>query len=152
MHNTGSIMIVDTIFENTVTAIFTFPASTEKGDGTTGITLDNVKFFNVENYITDGTQTYLHSLEFVDTWVLGRIYIDEKKYNSLSNHFHTPRNPTLLGENRKNLPKAPYFERAKPQYEEASASQFLHMKQFCKGTICNRIRFSRWLLKRSRGW
>lgn len=53
--NTGSVMIVDSVFKNTPTAILTFPATTETGKGSTGVTLDNVIMDNVSNGVVDTT-------------------------------------------------------------------------------------------------
>ena|ERR1700760_1636583 len=132
--NTGSVMIVDSVFQDTDTAILTFPPSAKTGSNTTGITLDNVKFSNVHTAVKDNTGTVqLSGVDSVDTWVLGRIYVDQKQYTALSNQFHTPRAKGLLGDNPLGLPKAPYFERAKPQYADQQASSFVQMKDHCTG-------------------
>ncbi|POR35855.1 Exo-beta-1,3-glucanase [Tolypocladium paradoxum] len=130
-HNTGSLLVVDSVFENVGKAIVIFPAKAEVSDGTTGLTLDNIK-------------VYLEANENVDTFVLGRIYLDQKKLDTLSDKYKSPRDRSLTGDNKWGLPQAPYFDRAKPQYEETSGDKFHHIKGSCKGdgvsddTICIR--------------
>lgn len=136
VHNTGSILVVDSVFEGVGKAILTFPAAAEKGDGTTGLTLDNVKFINTQSGVVDNAGTsYLSAGSDIDTFVLGRIYVDQEKSESLHTSFATKRDPTLIGDNPWNLPKAPFFERAKPQYAEAGGSQFYHIQQLCRGML-----------------
>lgn len=137
-------MIVDSVFENTGTAVLTFPASQGTGDGTTGVTLDNVKFVNVQKGVADNNGKVYHDGKgTVDIWVLGRIYLDQRKQNVLSAHYHNPRNPTLLGSNQMGLPRTPYFERSKPQYESILASQFVNMRNHCAGQFSAFLNF--WL-------
>lgn len=128
-------MVADSVFKNTATAILVVPATLETAKGSTGVTLDNVKFDGVTDVVKDTAgKVYLSgSKSSVNTWVLGRIYVDQGLKNVLSDEFETKREPTLLGSNPLGLPQAPYFERAKPQYETASASSFVHMQQFCRG-------------------
>jgi len=64
---------------------------------------------------------------------MGRIYVDQSLKNVRSEEFVTKREPTLLGHNTLGLPQAPYFERAKPQYELDGGSGFINMQQFCRG-------------------
>jgi len=49
----GSVYIMDSKFNNVNTAILTKPASKDRNTGTTGITLDNVAFTNVQHYVYD---------------------------------------------------------------------------------------------------
>ncbi|WEW59950.1 hypothetical protein PRK78_005432 [Emydomyces testavorans] len=133
--NTGSVMVVDSVFRNVDTAVLTFPATLEVAKGSTGVTLDNVKFDNVNKGVVDTNgKVYLPGNRgSVDTWVLGRSYLDQKQSGSLINEFKTKREGSLLGLNRLGLPKAPYFERTKPQYTSATVGDFIHMRDFCKG-------------------
>lgn len=112
----------------------TFPAQAKFGDGTTGLTLDNIKFVNTKQGIVDTEGTsYLGTSSDIDTFVLGRIYVDQNKLEALSVAYRTKRDPLLVGDNPWGLPKSPYHERAKPQYEKHSASQFRHVRDSCKG-------------------
>ncbi|RHZ43076.1 uncharacterized protein CDV56_100636 [Aspergillus thermomutatus] len=52
---------------------------------------------------------------------------------SLGYSFTTPQKSPLVGASN-GLPKSPFFERAKPQYEDLDASAFIHVKDpGCKG-------------------
>lgn len=66
---------------------------------------------------------------------MGRIYTKQEQSESLSNFFQTSRVRELTGSNPLGLPKAPYFERAKPQYTEGGS--FVHMLQFTAGDGVN---------------
>ncbi|EDN10761.1 predicted protein [Histoplasma mississippiense (nom. inval.)] len=110
---TGSILVLDSIFRNTETALLTFPASQEKGKGTTGITFDNVAFEAVKYAVVDNQ---------------GKVYLCWERSKSrymgswTGMSFSTKREPTLVTDGSTFLPKAPFFERAKPQYEAIPAS------------------------------
>ncbi|PGH35768.1 hypothetical protein GX50_01351 [[Emmonsia] crescens] len=133
---TGSIMVLDSIFRNTDTALLTFPATQERGRGTTGITLDNVAFEEVRNAVADNQgKVYLAgSVRSVNTWALGPVYFDiSQRDYTLGMSFNTAREATLLTDRLASLPKAPFFERPKPQYETIPASKFVHMKDHAKG-------------------
>ncbi|KAL2176487.1 pectin lyase fold/virulence factor [Thermothelomyces heterothallicus CBS 202.75] len=136
VHHTGSILLLDSKFTNTGTAILTFPATKELAKGTTGITLDNVAFDNVQNPVVDTQgKVYLSaSVGSVDTWVLGPVYSDGRvRGDSLSMTFTTDREKSLLGSSSSGLPKLPFFERARPQYENEGAASFVHMKDYARG-------------------
>lgn len=136
VHHTGSILLLDTKFTDTNTAILTFPATKELGQGTTGLTLDNVAFENVRNAVvdTEGKSYLAASVGSVDTWVLGPIYSDGRvRGDSLSMSFDTPREESLLGSSISGLPKAPFYERPRPQYESEGAGSFVHVKDYAKG-------------------
>ncbi|KAF4548363.1 Glucan 1,3-beta-glucosidase-like protein 1 [Elsinoe fawcettii] len=133
--NTGSVMIIDSIFRRTMTAVLTYPATTETGKGSTGVTFDNVRFDSVSNAVIDtmGKIYLAGSIGAVDTWVMGRIYADQKQTKALSTDFKTPRAESLTGANPWGLPKNPYFERTKPQYAEVGSSAFVKINRFCPG-------------------
>jgi hypothetical protein len=134
VHNTGSILVVDSVFEGVGKAILTFPAEGKKGDGTTGLTLDNIKFINTKEGVVDNAgNSYLATDSDVDTFVLGSIYVNQQKATALHTRYATKRDPALVGENPWNLPKAPFFERAKPQYTDTAESRVLHVRDSCKG-------------------
>ncbi|OAX78349.1 hypothetical protein ACJ72_07345, partial [Emergomyces africanus] len=133
---TGSIIILDSIFKDTKTALLTFPATPEKGKGTTGITLDNVVFDGVDSAVADNYgKVYLPgSVGSVDTWTLGAMYFDiSRRDYTLGMSYSTAREATLVTDRLSPFPKAPYFERPKPQYEDIDASNFVHMKDYAKG-------------------
>lgn len=131
-------MVVDSTFTNTKTAILSFPPTRNTGDGTTGITLDNVQFTGVTDAVADNTGTvYLAgSVGSVDTWALGPVYFaGAERLYALGTTFATTRQPTLLGK-ANGLPKQPYFERSKPQYVTSAPDDFVHMKSYAKGMLC----------------
>jgi hypothetical protein len=133
---TGFIMIVDSKFSNTNTAVLTFPATDTPGNGTTGITLDNVAFSGVQNAVADNQgKVYLAgNVGTVDTWALGPICSDSSARGvSLGMSFNTPREDSLLGDADSALPRKPFFERPKPQYENVDAGSFVHMKDHAAG-------------------
>jgi hypothetical protein len=136
--NIGSIYVMDSKFTNIATAILTKPASKDPGTGTTGITLDNVAFSNVQHYVfdTNGKEYVEGGPSSVDTWTLGPVYFRGTTRDvSLGYSFTTPRKSPLVGVSN-GLPKRPFFERAKPQYEDLDASAFIHVKDHgCKGNI-----------------
>lgn len=127
-------MVVDSIFKSVTTAILTFPFTDKTGNATTGITLDNVKFDAATNGVWDGTQSYLDgSTSSIDTWVQGRVYSGSTQNQALSVPYNTPRDKTLTGDNPDGLPKAPFFEKAKPQYKDVSPGSIIHMRNACNG-------------------
>lgn len=132
-HNTGSLAVVDSVFKSTTTAIQTYPYTNKTGDATTGITLDNVKFDGVTNGVWDGSKSYLGASKNIDTWVQGRVYSGNTQNKALGAPYDTPRDKTLVGANPDGLPKAPFFEKTKPQYLDIPASSFIHMRASCKG-------------------
>lgn len=133
--NVGSVYIMDSKFTNVGTAIMTKPASKDPGTGTTGITLDNVAFSGVQHYVYDSNKEYVQNApSSLDTWTLGPVYFSGTTRDvSLGYSFTTPRETSLVGAGN-GLPKSPFFERAKPQYESVDASAFVHMKDHgCRG-------------------
>ncbi|KAK2762469.1 hypothetical protein FQN53_007520 [Emmonsiellopsis sp. PD_33] len=131
----GSIMVMDSTFRNTDTAILTFPASSEAARGTTGITLDNIAFEGVNKAVADNQgKVYLPgSVNSVDSWALGPVYFDIAERDvTLGMAFDTPRQSNMLAD-KTSLPKAPYFERPKPQYGTIPVGNFVHMKDYAKG-------------------
>ncbi|PGH08809.1 hypothetical protein AJ80_07768 [Polytolypa hystricis UAMH7299] len=135
-HHTGSILVQDSIFENTGTAILTFPATRDPGQGTTGITLENVLFKNVQSAVADNAgKVYLPGdVGSVDTWTLGPVYFSEAVRDfTLGMTFDTRRPLGLTRDDDTTLPKPPFFEKRRPQYESLPASSFLHMKNYAKG-------------------
>ena len=98
--------------------------------------MDNVAFSGVTNAVADNQgKVYLAgSVGIVDTWVLGPIYSDSSiRGVALGMSYNTSRESTLLGNSDASLPKRPFFERAKPQYESVDAGSFVHVKDYAKG-------------------
>lgn len=77
--------------------------------------------------------SYLGTSEDIDSWVLGRIYVNQVKQTAIHTPFKTPRNLAMTGTNSWTLPKAPFFEKAKPQYLNEAASSFHHVQSSCAG-------------------
>ncbi|XWW97896.1 hypothetical protein V2A60_005892 [Cordyceps javanica] len=133
-HNTGSIMVVDSIFSSVGTTFLTYVYKGEKGDATTGITLDNVKFDNVNHHVWDGKKEYLEEVKgTIDTWVQGRVYSGTEQRKALATKFDTKRDKTLVEDEKGGLPKAVFFEKTKPQYQDYKPDTFIHMRKSCKG-------------------
>lgn len=95
----------------------------------TGVIIENSDFTGVEKAVADTTGKSLLQINgHVDFWVAG------PTYNGLSRNFsmgvmQTPykRESTLLGSQFTGGSNA-YFERPKPQYENASPADFVHLK------------------------
>ncbi|EPS35643.1 hypothetical protein H072_10908 [Dactylellina haptotyla CBS 200.50] len=135
LHNTGSIIIIDSTFSGTKTAIQTFPVSSELKKGTTGITLENVLFKSVGQGVADtlGKSYYPGGSQNIHYWILGPIYFSPfsatrefvsgyaQETIKRSDDMTTPVNP-------RNLPVRPFFERSKPQYTANSWSDFVSVK------------------------
>jgi hypothetical protein len=128
---TGSVLIQDTVFENTVNAIVNMPPNDKPGTNSTSITLDNVMFKGVTNAIVDNTgKTWLQgSVGSVDTFVLGPNYNDLTRQYTFGTQFQTPRNKNLTGDNPNGLPKPIYFEHKRPLYQDVPVSQFVSVKK-----------------------
>lgn len=136
---TGSVLIQDSVFENTPNAIVSFPPTSVPGGNNTGITLDNVVFKGVTNAIIDnkGKQWLAGSVGSVDTFILGPSYNNLTREFTSGTQFKTPRVPGLVGGNPRGLPKPILYEHARPQYEGLSASQFVSVKKNgAKGWCC----------------
>lgn len=135
VHHTGSLLVQDSSFTNTNTAILIFPPSSDKATGTPGITLDNVVFNGVTSAIADNSgKAWLSGVNSVDTFVLGPAYFNPSKREFTFGTQTTTQRITGLTGGSASLPKVPYFERAKPQYTNVAASGFVQMKQFAKGS------------------
>lgn len=139
VYRTGSVLILDSKFISTETAILTLAAQQNIGSGTTGITLDNVGFQNVGKAVADDKgRVYLAGgTSNVDTWVLGPTYSssEAKRDFSLGMAFESPRLSTMLGDDI-GLPKKPFFERPRPQYESLGTNDFISAKASgAKGTF-----------------
>ncbi|KAK4141196.1 pectate lyase superfamily protein-domain-containing protein [Dichotomopilus funicola] len=133
VHHTGSVLVQDSTFTNTKTAILTFTPVATKKAGTAGITLDNVAFSGVTAAIADNAgKTWLAgSVGKVDTYTIGPAFFSGAGSGNftLGTTSSTPRLQTLTGASN-GLPKTPYFSRQKPLYVGATIVQ---MKKYAKG-------------------
>ncbi|KAM0272162.1 hypothetical protein ACHAQH_008839 [Verticillium albo-atrum] len=144
-HGIGGALIVDSVIKNTKTAVAMFSPTKDLGKGTTGLTLDNVKLENVQVLIDeldrDKGVTSVRTTKVdggkkdIDLWILGRSY----QNNTLGKDLILEEKSSRIGaltddKNPLGLLRNPYFERAKPQYEKASVSDFVSTKgASCKG-------------------
>lgn len=118
-------------------------ANTNKtSNGSTSMTLDNVVFDEVKTWLLqdndDGSKKgrVSRGKKKFDLLVVGRTYDEAKlggKFGEVT-EATTFRPSGLTGDNPLGLPKKPFFERQKPQYEGSSPSDFVHAKNSCKGT------------------
>ncbi|GAB1315520.1 hypothetical protein MFIFM68171_05730 [Madurella fahalii] len=137
VRRTGSLLVQDSTFTDTDTAILTFPPAAKEKAGTTSITLDNVAFSNVQAAVADNAgKTWLAgSVGRVDTYTIGPAFFNAGSDGDSGNYTldttsKTPRLETLTRANNNELPKTPYFSRQKPLYEGATIVQ---MKRHAKG-------------------
>jgi hypothetical protein len=94
----GSLLVQDSVFENTNIAIFTKKPSPNKNPGVTGINLDNVAFTNVQNPIMDegGTFALSKTTQAVSSYIIGNSYANpSKKEYTHGTHLDRPRVPGL---------------------------------------------------------
>jgi hypothetical protein len=126
------------VFQDTDTAILSSKPSKERGKGTGGIVLDNVRFENVKSAVKDNKGSVLlkGDVGSVDTWALGPLYFKPRERDvALGVSFKTPRPSVLVGNANNQLPKPIYLESPKPQYEHVPSTEFVQMKMFAKGTL-----------------
>jgi hypothetical protein len=113
--------------------------------GATGIILDNVAFENVKTKIQQqddkgSKNDPLSGKSSVNTWTYGATYEDGVLKAELATDANYERQASLLGAGgAKGLPKQPYFERVKPQYADASPSDFAHSRDKCKGETSTQL-------------
>jgi len=71
-----------------------------------------------------------------DIWQLGPLYLEPpNRLASLGNSYTARRSETLTA-SKNDLPKAPYFQVPKKQYESVAAEMFVHVKdQGAKGKL-----------------
>ncbi len=137
----GSITVVDSVFKNCDIAVLV--ANTNTSDtGRTSVSLDNV--------VLDGVTTWLREQngknapkdsnvpgnhKSIDMLTVGRTYSDTKLNDETGvREFSSPRIHSLVDDrNPWSLPKQPYAERPKPQYERINVGNFVNIKDSCKG-------------------
>lgn len=121
--NIGSATIMDSTFNNVGTAVLVAPLSSAVGSGSTSVVIDNVAFSNVQKAVADTSgATLLASSSKVEFWVAGPVYSPEREFYMGKSGPSYTREKSLLDDN------GAYFERAKPQYEDRSVGDFVHLK------------------------
>ena len=123
----GSASFYDSSFTNVGTAVLIAPPSSDPGVGSTGIIIENVEFTSVEKPVADTSgATLLEASGKVYHWAIGPVYSTdgEREFSSGGEISGFRRQHSLLDDN------GGYFERAKPQYEDRAAEDFLHVKDF----------------------
>ncbi|KAH9845616.1 glycoside hydrolase family 55 protein [Teratosphaeria destructans] len=125
--NVGSLSVIDSSFSSVGTAIMIVPASSAIGSGSTGLLLENVKLSSVEAAVADTAgKVYLDgSVHNVNEWAWGPVYTKSTTDRSFANGEQIgnyQRSSTLVDSG------GAYFERQKPQYEDRSVGDFVHVK------------------------
>ena len=145
----GSILVMDTVFNDVEKAIVIGPASEAPNTGTTGLVLDSVQFNNVNYGVadTDGNM-YLGGSEndgSVQSYILGPMYNGTDRSWVEGGSEMSLRNGNLLNLNvTGELPNVAFFERPKEQYESNTADDFVHLKDLgAKGmSVCTSVFYS----------
>ncbi|KAH6983653.1 pectate lyase superfamily protein-domain-containing protein [Ilyonectria sp. MPI-CAGE-AT-0026] len=122
----GSAMFLDSTFKNVKTAILTTPPKKYPGVGSTGITIDKVKFEDVDRAVADiSGATILDASGKVDHWTIGPVYLP-------SRDFSLGRNLTRVYGRQSGLidSDGAFFEKPKPQYQTRSVKDFVHTKDY----------------------
>ncbi|KAF3916188.1 hypothetical protein AA313_de0206670 [Arthrobotrys entomopaga] len=134
-HNAGSIIILDSTFSGTKTAVQTLPASDKPKAGIIGITLENVLFKSVGQGVVDtaGKKYFPGGSQNITNWILGPTYFSQstgyRNYTFGFSDQHIKRLHNMTSPiNNRNLPLRPFFERPKPQYTDIPWSKFLSVK------------------------
>jgi hypothetical protein len=127
---TGSIHLMDSKISNVKTGIITSTLLPGFGKGNTLISLDNVEFRNVPAAVVDKDgKTILAGNKVVKSWTLGNVYdplTPNGTFASGSGSFsYMNRNKIEVLETA----DGKIYERSRPQYENASASTFLNVKE-----------------------
>jgi hypothetical protein len=134
---TGSLLVQDSTFTSTTITILMAPPLAGAAQGSTGVTLDNVAFNGVTAAIQDsaGKVWLAGSVGSVDTYTLGDAYFTNSYGNfTYGTTFNTPC-PASLTVTGSGLPKQPYFEQFKPQYQSYTTNNIIQMKWFAKGKL-----------------
>lgn len=127
----GSVSFVDSIFSGTKKAIITGKTSSEPGQNTTGIILDNTV---IDGTIEDVNGKQLLGPGSYKGWVYGPNYgSDGARSFATGKTMEYPRQSSLQGGSQNGLPLQPYFERERPQYTDRGAGDFVHIKGYAKG-------------------
>ncbi|KAF6837096.1 exo-beta-D-glucanase [Colletotrichum musicola] len=125
--NIGSSLIMDSTFKNVGTVVVIQPPSSETGSGSTGLVLENIAMSGVTTAVADTNgQSLLTASARLDEWVLGPVYSGsgERSFSSGGKIGKYRRDGALLDST------GAYYERPKPQYEDRSVGDFIHVKDF----------------------
>ncbi|KAJ3491208.1 hypothetical protein NLG97_g5635 [Lecanicillium saksenae] len=123
----GSVSVIDSSFEDVDTAIIIEPPSSKPGVGSTGVVVENVAFHGVGKAVADTSgATLLAASPQVDLWALGPTYKKgrTREFSMGQNISGFSHNKSLIGKS------GSFFERAKPQYQDRSLADFVHIKDF----------------------
>jgi hypothetical protein len=126
--NIGSASLLDSSFTNVQTVVVVVPPSQTPGTGTTGLILENIKLSGVTATVLDTAgKTILGASSNIDQWTYGPTYLGsadtkDRTFVTGSKVGQFRRHTKLLDNN------GAYFERAKPQYEDRSAGDIVHLK------------------------
>ncbi|KAI4613082.1 hypothetical protein J4E83_007493 [Alternaria metachromatica] len=127
--NIGSASFLDSSFNNVKTVVQISPPTSTVGSGSTGLILENIKLSGVGTTVADtGGKTILAgSSSKIDEWAMGPVYkgsADKKdrKFTTGEKVGSFRRHSTLVDSD------GAYFERPKPQYEDRSVGDFVHIK------------------------
>jgi hypothetical protein len=127
--NVGSASFVDSSFSGVGTAVIVAPLNSALGSGSTGLILENVDFNSVTTGVADtsGKTLLAGGTQHIDEWAAGPIYSasGSRSFSMGDNTSKYPRQSSLLDTSKSN---SPYYERARPQYETRSPSDFVHLK------------------------
>jgi hypothetical protein len=127
--NLGSISVIDSVFTNVAKAIVITPPSSVPGSGSTGVILENVGFSGVTSAVSDTSGNVLLSgVSSVASWVLGPTYNGTERTWNEGTYPQMMPIVSLYGETRQGLPNLPYYERAREQYTDMTASDFVNLK------------------------
>lgn len=125
--NIGSVSVLDSSFTNVGTAVLIAPPSASTGVGSTGVVLENVALSGVSSVVADtgGAVILAGTAAVVDHWVLGPTYEGSTTARTYSDGVKVGnyiRHSTLVDST------GTYFGRAKPQYEDLTVGDFVHLK------------------------
>jgi hypothetical protein len=127
--NIGSASFLDSSFNNVKTVVQISPPTSTVGSGSTGLVLENIKLSGVGTTVADtGGKTILAgSSSKIGEWAMGPVYAGsadkkDRKFTTGEKVGSFRRHSTLVDND------GAYFERAKPQYEDRSVGDFIHVK------------------------
>lgn len=137
---TGSITIVDAVFDGVEIGILVAPLIAGEAEGTTGITLSNVAFQSVTNGIQDSSGAVILDTTSTSTFTVsyGNIYDAQTDYKLAFSEGYTqavPRSANLVTPGSAgSLPQDSYYGFSMPQYDNLVAGDSLvQAKWLAKG-------------------
>ncbi|KAK2049538.1 pectin lyase-like protein [Colletotrichum somersetense] len=125
-----SSLIMDSSFTNVDTVVVIQPPSSAPGSGSTGLVLEKIAMSGVTTAVADTNgRSLLAASARIDEWILGPVYsgsadASARSFSSGGKIGNYRRDGGLLDS------KGAYLERPKPQYEDRSIGDFLHVKDF----------------------